>query len=189
LSVRELREEIRRINIEEKSVELPSGKYRIFYADPPWKYNNSMPSDFTEQANHYQLMELEDIINLKVKDMTEENAVLFLWSTSPILEDSFKVINAWGFRYKSSIIWNKETMVMGHYVGIQHEFLLICTKGACTPFIKELLPSVISIKRTNHSEKPERFREIIDTLYPYGRRIELFARKKTDGWETYGNET
>lgn len=188
LSVRELREEIRRVDIEEKSIELPTGKYRIFYADPPWKYSNSMPSTFTEQANHYQLMELEDIKGMKIKDITEDNAVLFLWVTSPILEESFEVIKAWGFKYKSSIVWDKEIMVMGHYVGIRHELLLICTKGSCTPFIKELTPSVIKIKREGHSKKPNKFREIIDSLYPYGRRIELFAREKTEGWEVFGNE-
>ena len=189
LSVRELREEIRRKDIEEKSVELPTGKYRIFYADPPWKYSNSMPSSFTEQANHYQLMELDDIMNLKIKDIAEDNAVLFLWSTSPILEDAFKVIHAWGFQYKSSIIWDKEIMVMGHYVGIQHELLLICTRGACIPFIKELTPSVIRIRKEKHSKKPDKFREIIESLYPYGNKIELFAREKIEGWEVFGNES
>jgi N6-adenosine-specific RNA methylase IME4 len=189
LSVRELREEIRRIDIEEKIVDFPTGKYRIFYADPPWKYSNSMPASFIEQANHYQLMDLEDIKCLKIKDISEENAVLFLWATSPILAESFEVIKAWGFEYKSSIIWDKEIMVMGHYVGIQHELLLICTKGSCTPFIKELLPSVVRIKKEKHSKKPDEFRKIIEKLYPYGNRIELFARKKNEGWEVWGNES
>jgi len=148
-----------------------------------------MPSSFTEQANHYQLMELEDIKNLDIKSIAENNAVLFLWATSPILEESFEVIKAWGFEYKSSIIWDKEIMVMGHYVGIQHEFLLICTRGACTPFIKELIPSVIRIKKEKHSKKPDKFREIIELLYPYGNKIELFARNKIDGWEVFGNES
>jgi N6-adenosine-specific RNA methylase IME4 len=115
--------------------------------------------------------------------------VLFLWTTSPFLEDSFKIINSWGFKYKSSFVWDKVMHNMGHYNSVRHEFLLIATKGSCTPDEKKLFDSVQSIEKTRkHSEKPEKFREIIDTLYVYGNRIELFARKKHDHWDVYGNE-
>jgi len=189
LSVRDLREQIRRSNIEEKTVELPGDKYRIIYADPPWQYGNSMPEYFTEQANHYQLMTLEDICTLKIRDITEDNAVLFLWVTSPILEDAFKVIEAWGFKYKTSFVWDKIKHNMGHYNSVRHELLLVCVKGSCTPDNLKLFDSVVSIERTEHSVKPEYFREIIDTLYTSGKRIELFARTTVDGWEAYGNES
>jgi DNA (cytosine-5)-methyltransferase 1 len=78
---------------------------------------------------------------------------------------------------------------MGHYNSVRHELLLVCTKGSCTPDVSKLFDSVVSIERSEtHSEKPEFFREIIDTLYPYGKRIELFARKSADGWERWGNQ-
>jgi N6-adenosine-specific RNA methylase IME4 len=188
LSVRELREEIRRDKVEKSFAELPSGKYRVFYADPPWEYGNSMPSYFTEQADHYQLMSLDEICSLDIKSLTEDDAVLFLWVTSPILRDSFKVVDAWGFNYKTSFIWDKVKHNMGHYNSVRHEILLVCTKGACTPDNIKLYDSVQSIERTEHSSKPEIFRNIIDTLYTHGRRIELFARNKAEGWDVFGNE-
>ena len=189
LSVRELREEIRRDGIKESHPDLPIGKFRIIYADPPWKYSNSMPEYFSEQANHYQLMSIDEIAAMDIKSLAEDNAVLFLWVTSPILRESFKVIDAWGFEYKSSFVWDKIKHNMGHYNSVRHEFLLICTRGSCTPDNIKLFDSVQSIERTEHSEKPEFFREIIDTLYTHGRKIELFARKKVEGWEVFGNES
>ena len=189
LSVRELREEVRKKDIKESYPEMPTNKYRVIYADPPWKYGNSMPEYFSEQANHYQLMTIEEICDLKIKDIAEENAVLFLWATSPILEESFEVIKAWGFKYKTSFIWDKIKHNMGHYNSVRHEFLLVCTRGSCTPDIQKLFDSVQSIERAEHSKKPEIFREIIDTIYSYGKRIELFARNKTEGWEVFGNES
>ena len=130
-----------------------------------------------------------NLTTYRVKEITEKDAVLFLWTTSPMLEDSFKVVNTWGFKYKASFVWDKVKHNYGHYNSVRHEFLLVCTKGSCTPDIDKKLDSVISIERTGeHSEKPERFRKIIDELYPYGNRIELFARRKVTGWISWGNE-
>ena len=78
---------------------------------------------------------------------------------------------------------------MGHYNSVRHEFLLVCTRGSCVPDENKMFDSVQVIEKTKkHSEKPEEFRKIIDTLYPHGKRIELFARKKVKGWETWGAE-
>ena len=163
-------------------------KYRVIYADPPWAYGNSMPEYFTEQKDHYSLMTVKDICQMPVENITEDNAVLFIWVTSPILEECFGVINSWGFKYKSSFVWDKIKHNMGHYNSVRHEFLLIATKGSCQPDIQKLYDSVQSIERKGHSEKPEYFRQIIEHIYPLGRRIELFARKPVKGWDVYGNE-
>ena len=77
---------------------------------------------------------------------------------------------------------------MGHYNSVRHEFLLICTRGSCLPDINKLFDSVVSIERAEHSEKPDEFRDMINELYPNGNRIELFARKKNEGWEMWGDE-
>ena len=182
--------QVRREKAKENVKEAPQieGKYRVIYADPPWKYGNNMPDTFVEQADHYPLMTVQEICDMPIKDIAEDNAVLFLWVTSPILEESFQVIRAWGFKYKASFVWDKIKHNMGHYNSVRHEFLLICTRGSCQPDVNKLFDSVVSIERTEHSEKPEYFREIIDTIYPYGRRIELFARKKSKGWDVYGNQ-
>lgn len=110
--------------------------------------------------------------------MTEKDAVLFLWVTSPLLEASFEVIKAYGFKYKSSFIWGKIKHNMGHYNSVRYELLLIATKGRCTPQVRKLFDSVVSVERTVHSQKPNEFRTIIDTIYPNGNRLELFARKE-----------
>jgi len=172
-------------------------KFRVIYADPPWKYDDPQNNKKLGGAvKHYQTMSINDLCNFKIndipiKDISEKNAILFLWTTSPKLEESFSVIKAWGFKYKTSFIWDKVKHNMGHYNSVRHELLLIATKGkGNTPDLKpiKLFDSVRSIPRTKHSEKPEEFRNIIDTLYTKGNKIELFARKKTDNWTAYGNE-
>jgi N6-adenosine-specific RNA methylase IME4 len=171
---------------------LPSEKFRVIYADPPWKYNDTRGFDgkYGAAEAHYSCMSTEELCALPVKALAEDDAVLFLWVTSPKLLDSAPVINAWGFEYKTSFVWDKVRHNYGHYNSVRHELLLICTRGSCTPDVPKLFPSVQTIKRTGrHSEKPEGFRKIIDTLYPRGKRIELFARgKPVDGWEKWGNE-
>lgn len=161
-------------------------KYRVIYADPPWSYNDKQDTAYLGGAvKHYPTMPLDDICSIPVPAAKE--AVLFLWTTSPMLEDSFKVINAWGFKYKSSFIWDKVLHAMGHYNSVRHEFLLIATRGSCTPDVPKLIDSVVSIERTEHSRKPKEFRDIIDTLYPIGDRLEMFAREAPDGWDVWGN--
>ena len=161
-------------------------KYRVVYADPPWQYNDKQDTSKLGGAEKkYPTMPLKDICSLPVP--TEGNAVLFLWVTSPMLEDAFQVIHAWGFSYKSSFIWDKVAHNMGHYNSVRHEFLLICTKGSCTPDVPKLLDSVVSIERTEHSVKPKEFRDMIDMLYPVGERLEMFAREAYPGWDVWGN--
>ena len=161
-------------------------KYRVIYADPPWSYKDKQDTEKLGGAvKHYPTMPLEDICALPIP--AEKDAVLFLWTTSPMLEDAFEVINAWGFKYKSSFIWDKISHAMGHYNSVRHEFLLVCVRGNCTPDVPKLYDSVVSIERTEHSRKPEEFRQMIDTLYPVGVRIEMFAREAADGWDVWGN--
>jgi N6-adenosine-specific RNA methylase IME4 len=172
-----------------KVMDFPTGSYRVIYADPPWKYSDDRAPNNGGATEHYPTMSIEEICNMPVRDVTDDNAVLFLWTTSPMLEDSFKVINSWGFKYKSSFVWDKVKPYFGHYNSVTHELLLIATKGSCTPDISERFDSVQTIEKSKkHSEKPEEFRNIIETMYTYGNKIELFARKKTEDWEVYGNE-
>ena len=164
------------------------GKYRVIYADPPWKYGDERDGSTTGATDHYPTMSIQELCELPVRDIAEENAVLFLWVTSPLLEECFEVIKAWGFKYKSSFVWDKVRHNMGHYNSVRHELLLVCTRGSCTPDEVKLFDSVQSIERTEHSKKPEEFRDIIDTLYTHGNKIELFARRPVEGWEVWGNE-
>jgi N6-adenosine-specific RNA methylase IME4 len=176
-----------------RELQLPSDKYRIIYADPPWNYSDKLSADLSNHyggaEKHYPCMTIEQLCAMDVKSIADDDAVLFLWVTSPLLEECFYVIKAWGFKYKTSFVWDKVKHNMGHYNSVRHEFLLVCTRGSCTPENVKLFDSVQTIERTDkHSQKPEEFREIINTLYPSGRRIELFAREQSGGWEVYGNQ-
>lgn len=188
---------LRKVSHEQKRVPppLPSNKYRIVYADPPWAYGNSGvigdSDNYGRAERHYPTMSIEELCALgeDIQRVLEDNAVLFLWVTSPLLEECFAVIRAWGFKYKTSFVWDKVAHNFGHYNSVRHEFLLICTRGSCLPDNGTLLDSVVSIEKSRkHSEKPEEFRELIDSLYLHGNRIELFSRKEAEGWDAWGNE-
>lgn len=168
-----------------------SEKFRIIYADPAWSYNDKQDTpQLGGAAKHYDTMTISELCKLPVKEISEKDSVLFLWVTSPQLEDAFEVIKAWGFKYKSSFIWDKIKHNMGHYNSVRHEILLIATKGSCVPDNKILFDSVQSIERNdNHSEKPIEFLNIIDELYQYGNKLEMFCRKiKKQNWYGWGNE-
>lgn len=168
---------------------LPEGKYNIIYADPPWKYSDKLIDGYGAAEHHYSPMSIEELCALPVSRLTENDAVLFLWVTSPFLMDCAEVIRAWGFTYKASFVWDKVKHNYGHYNSVRHEFLLVCTRGNCLPQCKKLENSVQRIERSReHSEKPNQFRTIIESMYPKGKKIELFARKKVDGWVAWGNQ-
>lgn len=166
-------------------------KFRIIYADPSWSYNDKQDTpQLGGAAKHYDTMSVSEICKLPVNNISEKDSVLFLWVTSPLLEDAFTVIKSWGFKYKTSFVWDKIKHNMGHYNSVRHEMLLIATKGSCTPDNKTLYDSVQSIERNdNHSEKPIEFLNIIDDLYNYGNKLEMFCRNiKKDKWYGWGNE-
>ncbi len=173
-----------------QATEWPEGKYRVIYADPPWKYGDERSGgSYGGAIDHYPTMSKEELLNLPVKDLADDDAVLFIWATSPLFQDSFDILESWGFKYKTQFIWDKVKHNMGYYNSVRHEHLLIATKGSCTPDNKKLFDSVQTIERTDkHSEKPEEFRKIIETLYTYGNKVELFARTAPEGWVAYGNE-
>lgn len=179
-----------RENVHETQALATGAKFRVVYADPPWQYGNKLVAGYGAAENHYPVMSIAELCQLPVAEITEENAVLFLWTTSPLLEECFEVVRAWGFRYKTSFVWDKVKHNMGHYNSVRHELLLVCTKGSCTPDVAKLFDSVVSVERSaKHSEKPECFREMIDTLYTHGQKVELFARKPASGWQIWGNQT
>jgi N6-adenosine-specific RNA methylase IME4 len=187
----EARRQVKRDEVAQNVTSLPTSKYTVIYSDPPWSYNDKQGGTISESygaaEKHYPSMSLSELKAMGVPDIAEQNAVLFLWATSPLLPDALELAKAWGFTYKASFIWDKVKHNMGHYNSVRHEILLVCTRGSCTPQVVKLFDSVQSIERTDkHSEKPEEFRKIIDTLYPNGKRIELFSRSDKEGWDHYG---
>jgi N6-adenosine-specific RNA methylase IME4 len=163
--------------------------YPVIYADPPWRYEHSR-TDNRQIENHYPTLDLEQICILPVDQIAAPDAVLFLWTTSPKLAESMQVIDAWGFVYRTCMIWDKERMGMGYYARQQHELLLIATRGVLPVPEPENRPaSIVRIRRDpEHSTKPIEFYELIERMYPEYERIELFARNKRDGWAAWGNQ-
>jgi N6-adenosine-specific RNA methylase IME4 len=163
----------------------PSGRFSTIVADPPWKYDFSATSN-REIENHYQTMTTDDICALPVP--VADDAVLYLWATAPKLEDALRVLKAWGFRYKTHAVWDKEIIGMGYWFRGQHELLLVGTRGKMKAPAQELrVASVIRERRTVHSRKPELVQDMIERWFP-GPRLELFARRKRPNWTCWGNE-
>lgn len=188
MKITEARRQLQRRTVAEKTPPMPKNTYRVIYADPPWKYGNQGLDDYGHAERHYPAMSIAELCALDVRALADDDAVLFLWVTSPLLAECFAVVEAWGFTYKTSFVWDKVRHNFGHYNSVRHELLLVCTRGSCLPDTQTLFDSVQTIERTEHSVKPDEFRKIIETLYTRGRRIELFARCEASGWERWGNE-
>jgi N6-adenosine-specific RNA methylase IME4 len=167
---------------------LPAGPYDVIYADPPWRYANQAPRSQDRIESYYPTMPIEDIRAIPVENLAASDAALFLWATSPLLPEALSVMTAWGFTYKTSMAWDKGRMGLGYWVRVQHELLLIGSRGNPGRPLTRNICSVISEPRGPHSRKPDRARRNIEAMFPTARRIELFARMRTPGWDAWGNE-
>lgn len=159
-------------------------KFGTVYADPPWQYGNQATRSSTD--NHYGTMPLADICALPVADLADEPSHLHLWTTSGFLFDAKRVIDAWGFQYKSMFVWAKPQLGIGNYWRLSHEILLTAVRGSLT-FADRSLKSWAELDRTSHSTKPEQVRGMVERASP-GPRLELFARRTAPGWVSFGNQ-
>ena len=162
--------------------------YQIIYADPPWRYrNNRTGGSMLPQDHHYPKMTTEEICALPICDIADKNCALFLWATVPMMEDAFKVLEAWGFKYKTMLFWRKiMSWGMGFWYRGQVEVLILGIKGKLKAF-RIQKANFVEAKVREHSRKPEEFYELIE-MVELGPRIELFARNKREGWDCWGNE-
>lgn len=172
----------------DRAQRLPNGVYSVVYADPAWQYENS--GFDMSAAQQYDTMPLDKICTLlnDIDLQVADTAVLFLWATNPLLPEALQVITAWGFTYRTNLVWVKDRASGGFYARGQHEFLIVATKGGSfTP--SALLPSLIQAPVTEHSKKPE-LHALIESMYPEQRYVELFARNNAvrEGWDFWGNE-
>ena len=161
-------------------------KYQIIYADPPWSYRHCA-SKSRQIENQYNTMSLEDIKKLDIPN--DNNCILYLWATAPKLQEALEVMIAWGFDYRTCMVWDKEIIGMGYWFRGQHELLLVGVKGKMSPPVQNLRKSsVLRVRRGQHSRKPDHIRNWIKEWYPNETKIELFAREKVNGWDVWGNE-
>lgn len=172
-------------------------KYNVIIMDPPWPYTSRrMVQDNGKRAagidDEYQTMSIDDMANLPLQSVCADDCLLFMWTTGPKLEESFKLINAWGFKYSTvAFVWEKKVPNPGFYSMSSCEYVLVAKKGRAPPrrnnvntrqFYQEL--------RTKHSKKPEAIQDMIEAQFDLKgqNKLELFARRFRKGWDCVGNE-
>ena len=169
-------------------------KYQIIYTDPPLKYKGEMMN--SSVTDHYQWASLKDICSIPIKDISDNNCILFMWVTMPKLNEFMRVVNAWGFEYKScAFVWVKMNskatdtyfMGQGRWTRANPEICILATKGNPKRISAGVRQLVVSPIR-EHSQKPEEVKDRILQLVGDLPRIELFARQKSEGWDVWGNE-
>lgn len=164
--------------------------YDLILADPPWRYDFSR-SDSRRVERHYGTMSAGDLAALNVQAIAAEDATLWLWATAPKLPLALDTMRAWGFTYRTGAIWHKigGPPGMGHYNRVDHEHLLIGTRGSPgtpPPDVRET--SVLRAPAGEHSEKPIEIHGRLERYYPDARRVELFARRARQGWHAWGDQ-
>ena len=166
-------------------------KYKTIYADPPWWEAGA--GQVTRGAQkHYSLMTTKEIIEMKdfIAKLSEENCHLYLWVTNNFLPDGLKVMEKWGFKYKTMITWIKDRFGLGQYFRGITEHCLFGVKGNLPYKIidgkRQQETTLIYVEKGKHSEKPEKMRQLIETV-SYPPYIELFARREIPGWTVWGD--
>jgi N6-adenosine-specific RNA methylase IME4 len=189
-------------------------KYNVIYADPPWSYENKKTGGSMESGadDKYLTMTIEQICNMPIKPLLEKDCILFMWAVVPMMPEAMRVVEAWGFKYKTMLTWRKiMSRGLGYWFRGQCEHLLVATKGSpkafrqqvCNFFESEYDPAddhVHQHKVGKHSQKPHYFRELITKAvkvsFEHPKKLELFARSRNgffpdyeyEGWDVYGNQ-
>jgi len=183
------------MEMQEQNIKFPNKKYNIIYADPPWSYRDKALAGNRGASCKYPTQSADWLNSLPVKNISNENCVLFLWVTMPKLNECFELIKEWGFEYKTcAFTWVKKNkksdswfMGMGRWTRANSEICLLATKGK-PKRINAGVRSVVDTPIEKHSKKPDCVRQRIVDLCGDLPRIELFARQKTLGWDCWGNE-
>ena len=170
--------------------------YKIIYADPPWQFKTYSDKGKKKSAdNHYKCMNINEIKNIPIQDISDDDCILFIWITYPNLIDGLETIKSWGFIYKTcAFSWikknkNKDSLFwgLGYWTRANNEICLLATKGKPKRISKKVHQIIIE-KIREHSQKPDCVRDRIVELCGDLPRIELFARQETPGWDAWGNE-
>ena len=180
-------------------IEKTDKKYDIIYADPPWAYlwgTGKNPGRFCPER-HYCTMSTDEICELgtTIKRLRAKNCALFIWTTMPCLPDVIKVIEAWGFKYKTcAFTWVKirkdgqPLAGMGSFTKANAELCLLAMRGHMKS-VDKTVPQIVMSPRQGHSVKPDEVMRRIERLFgPNTTKIELFARRQVEGWDCWGNE-
>jgi len=173
--------------------DLPANGYGLIMADPPWRFElfSEKGEEKSAQA-HYRTMTLDDIARLPVAGLADDDCLLWLWATAPMLVKQIEIMESWGFTFKTSGVWVKTTtndkiaFGTGYILRNAHEPFLIGTRG--NPVTARNVRSVVMGKVREHSQKPEESYRAAEQLIPNTRRIEIFSRTNRPGWDAWGDE-
>lgn len=177
-------------------------KYELIYADPPWKFSKNYKTSTGQKkldVVHYPTMskkEMEDFFGSYVAGLAAENAVMVMWTTDAHLDQSIELAKLAGFTYKTvAFIWNKKTVTgkqvcfMGTWTMKGSEIALLFTKGRAHSLLKSRkVRQLVEAERREHSRKPDEVRTRLEEMFPDTKKIELFARESSEGWDVFGNE-
>ncbi len=173
-------------------------RFATILADPPWQFENRTGKMAPEhkRLNRYATMKLDDICALPVADVAADRAHLYMWVPNALLPEGLKVMESWGFKYKSNVIWYKvrkdggpDRRGVGFYFRNVTEILLFGVRGKN---IRTLAPArrqenIISTRKREHSRKPDEQYDFIERC-SWGPRLELFARGPRKDWTVWGNQ-
>lgn len=169
--------------------------YSILYCDPPWQYGNSQHNGkggtTTGGADsHYPTMTFNEMAALDVSSLAADDSLIFMWTSSPHLDQAIKLMEAWDFAYVTvAFVWDKGRVNPGSYTMSQVELCLVGKRGKIpSPRGARNVRQYVSSPRTKHSEKPAEVRHRIEAMFPTQRKLELFARVNAPGWDAWGNE-
>jgi len=184
--------------------DLPDRKYDIIYADPPWDYGGKMQFDksgkkdfnenwdnniFISSANFkYPTVKTKDLMKIPINEIAKDDCLLFMWVTSPHLEQGIALGKAWGFAFRTvAFVWDKMNHNPGQYTLSYCELCLVFKRGKIpTPRGARNIKQLVRVPRGEHSEKPLEVLKSIELMFPTQDRVELFARHKPEGWDVWG---
>ncbi len=174
---------------------LPQKRFPIIYADPPWDYKGQLQhagkgnGDSGGAVKHYPTVTVKDLMKLAVNEIATDDSLLFMWSTSPHLDQAIDLGRAWGFRWATvAFVWNKLKTNPGFYTLSQCELCLVMKRGKIPhPRGARDVRQLIEVKRNGHSEKPQEAKIRIENMFPSLKKIELFARSISGkNWHHWG---
>lgn len=183
---------------------LPRRRFRVVYADPPWSFATwSHRGQGKGASQHYATMSLDDIAALPVSAICADDAALFLWVVQPMLPDALRLIEAWGFAFKTvAFAWVKlkgrqdrlfyagedVRLGLGYHTRSGFEQCWLATRGKGYARLCRGEPQVVFAPLREHSRKPDEVAQAIDRLVGDVPRVELFARTQRAGWDAWGNQ-
>lgn len=184
----------REIELGAKQMALPEAKFGVILTDDEWDYETWSENGMDRSAaNHYPTSSLDNLKKRDVLSLAADDAALWLWTTAPHLAQGIELMAHRGFEYKSCVIWDKEypgeAHGMGRWFWVNHEILLLGTRGNVpAPAPGTQWPSVIRAPIGEHSAKPDKFYELIESYFPTLPKVELNARRARPGWVRWGYE-